>query len=87
MQGLETAFRRTRSQRCPGPHRPGDALEVFGSEVLQLEQIAEKLSRALGDDNHVWLGDALQPRREVRSLAHNRLLLCCAGANEVADNN
>ena len=48
-----------RSQRRPGSHRPGDALEVLGPEVLQLEQIAEELSRALGDDDRVRLGNRL----------------------------
>jgi hypothetical protein len=35
--------------------RPGDALEVFWSEVLQLEEIAEKFSRAFCDDDYVRL--------------------------------
>jgi hypothetical protein len=30
---------------------------------LQIEQIAEKLSRALRDDDGVWFGDALEARR------------------------
>jgi hypothetical protein len=29
----------------------------------------------------------LQTRGEVRRLAHNRLLLGCAGANEITDHN
>ena len=75
MQRLETAFRRTRPQRRPGPHRPGDALEVFGTEVLQIEQIAEKPSRTLGYDDRIRLGDSLEARREVRRLAYNAALL------------
>ena len=85
MQRLETAFRRTRPQRRPGPHWPGDALEVLGPEVLQLEQIAEKFSRALGDDHHVRLGDPLQARRQVRRLADDASLLCLARTNEITD--
>ena len=85
VQRLEAAFRRTRPQRRPGPHRPGDALEVLGPEVLQLEQIAEKPSRALGDDHHVRLGDPLQPRREVRRLADDAALLRLSRADQIAD--
>ena len=54
---------------------PFDALELVGSEVLKLEQITEQLSRALGDDDRVRLGDPLQARREVGCLADDRLLL------------
>ena len=85
VQGLEAAFRRTRPQRRPGPHRPGDALEVLGPEVLQLEQIAEKFSRGLGNDHHVRLGDPLQARREVRRLADDAALLRLARSDQVAD--
>ena len=42
MQSLKAAFHRTRPQCSPGPHRPGDALEVLWPEVLKLEQIADK---------------------------------------------
>jgi len=60
MQGFEAARHRTRPQRRPGPRRPGDALQLPCPEVLQLEKIANKSSRALGDDDHVRLGDPLQ---------------------------
>jgi hypothetical protein len=63
VQRLETAFRRARPQRCPGVHRAGDALEVLCPKVLQLEQIAEKFSRGLGNDRGIRLGDPLQARR------------------------
>ena len=85
MQRLEAAFRRTRPQRRPGPHRPGDALEVLGPEVLKLEQIAEEFSRALSDDDRVRLGNPLQARREVRCLADNAALLRLTRADQVAD--
>ena len=85
MQRLEAAFHRTRPQRRQGPHRPGDALEVLGPEVLKLEQIAEKPSRAFGDDHRVRLGDALQARREVRRLADDAVLLRRTRADQVAD--
>ena len=85
VQRLEAAFHRTRPQRRPGSHRPGDALEVLGPEVLQLEQIAEQLSRALGDDDRVRLGDPLQARREVRRLADDAALLRLPRSDQVAD--
>jgi len=60
VQRLEAAFNRNRPQRRPVPCRPGDALEVPVPEVLKLEEIAEKFSRALGDDDPIRLGDCLQ---------------------------
>ena len=44
LERLEPAFHRTR----PRPYWLGDTFEVLGSEVLQLEQIAEQFSCALG---------------------------------------
>ena len=85
VQRLETAFRRTRPQRRPGPRRFGDALEVLCPEVLQLKQITEKFSRGLGNDHHVRLGDALQARRQVRRLADDAALLSLPRSDQVAD--
>ena len=47
LERLEPAFHRTRSQR-PRPNWLSDTFEVLGSEVLQLEQIADQFSCALG---------------------------------------
>jgi len=47
LERLKPAFHRTRPQR-PRPYWLGDTFEVLGSEVLQLEQIAEQFSCALG---------------------------------------
>jgi hypothetical protein len=85
VQGLETALHRTRPQRRPDPHRPGDALEVHGSKILKLEKIAEQFSRPLGDDHLVWLGDRLQPRGQIGRFADDSALLRVARSNEVAD--
>jgi hypothetical protein len=85
VQGVKAAPHRTRPQRSPGPRRPGDALEVPGPEVLQLEEIAEQPSRAVGDDDGIRLGQSLQARREVWRLADDRLLLCRTRADQVAD--
>jgi hypothetical protein len=40
-------FRSPRPHRRPGPHRPGDALEVLAAEILQIEEIAEKPFRGV----------------------------------------
>ena len=85
MERLEAAFRRTRPQRRPDPHRSGDTLEVFGTEVLKVEQVAEKFSRAFGDDHHVRLSDALQARCKVRRLADDAALLRLPRPYQVAD--
>ena len=87
MQCLEVAFRPTRPQRRPRLHRPRDALEVLGPKVLQLEDIAEKPSRAVGNDDHIRLGDPLQARRKVRRLTDDAALLRLARPDQVADNN
>src|SRR3954467_3745566 len=49
MQRVKAALHGTRPQRRPGSRRPGDALEVPGSEIPELEEIAEKLPGALRD--------------------------------------
>ena len=85
MQRLEVACDRTRPERRPGPRGSRDPLEVPGSQILKLEEIAEKLSRALGDDHAVWLGDPLQPRREVRRVADDATLLRLSGPQKIAD--
>src|ERR1700730_7019566 len=82
---LEAAFRGTRPQCRPSPRWVGDALEVRGPEALQLEEIAEKSARAVANDNHVRLGDALQARRKVRRLANDGSLLRIPRADELTD--
>ena len=60
VQRLEAACHGIRLQHRPGPHWPANAFEVPSPEVLEFEEIAQKSSRAFGDDDHVRLGDALQ---------------------------
>ena len=60
-------------------------LRSFAPRSCKLEEIAEKPSRALGDDDRVRLGDALQARREVRRLADDAALLRLARSDQVAD--
>ena len=79
---LSTALARSAAHARVGS---GDALELPRPEVLQLEEIAEKLPRAFGDDHRVRLGDALQARREVRRLADDAALLRLPRSDQVAD--
>ena len=50
-------------------------LRSCAAEVFQIEEIAEQLSRALGNDDRVRLGDPLQTCRKVRRLADDAALL------------
>ena len=83
MQGVKAALHGACPQRRPGRRWPGDALEVPGPEIPELEEIAEKLSRAFRNNHSIRLGNGLQPGGKVRRLAHNRLLLGRPRADEV----
>jgi hypothetical protein len=87
MQRLEAAFHRTPPERSRGPRRPGDALEVFWSEVLQFEQIAEKPARALRNYDHVRLGNTLEPSGEVWGFADDATLLRLTRSDQVTNDN
>ena len=60
-------------------------LSSLAPRSCKLKQIAEQLSRALGDDDRVRLGNALQPCRKVRRLADNAALLRLARSDQIAD--
>ena len=79
VQRLEAAFHRTCPQRGPR------LLEVFCPEVLELEEVAEKFARALGDDHHVRFGDALQARRKIRRLTDDAAFLRLSRSDNIAD--
>jgi hypothetical protein len=85
MHRLETALHGTRPQRRPGPHRPGDALEVLRAEVLQLKEIAEKPSGGFSDDDGIRRGGALQACCEVRCFTHDPPFLRLPGTDKIAD--
>src|SRR6516162_10868525 len=84
-QGLEATLDRAGSDCCPGPNRSGETLETVRAKVFKLEQGAEEPPRALGNDDAVRFGDALQPRRQVRRLANDAALLRIAGPDQIAD--
>jgi len=50
-----------------------------------LEELAEKPASALGDDDRIRLGDALQARRKVWGFTHDPAFLGLPGADEIAD--
>ena len=85
MKRVKAALHGARPQRRPGPRRPGDALKVPGPKILELEEIAEKLSRALRNNHGIRFSNGLQTGGKVRRLAHNRLLLGRPRADEVAN--
>src|SRR5262249_6574593 len=84
VQRLEAACHGTRLQHRPRPHGPGNTLEAPHPKVIELEETAEKSSRALGDDDHIRFGDALQARRKVRRLAYHDALLRPTGSKGAA---
>ena len=86
VQRLKAALNRAWPHRSPRSHQLSDALEVLGSQVLQLEQIAEQFSCALGDDDRVRLGDALQSCSEVWCLTDDAALLRLSRSDQIADN-
>src|SRR5215469_4547036 len=48
--------------------------------------MAEKPSRALSDDDRIWLGNPLQTSREIRRLSHDPAFLRVPRAHDVTDN-
>src|SRR5215469_5920454 len=50
-----------------------------------LEELAEKPASALGDDDRIRLGDALQARRKVWGFTHDPTFLGLPGGDEIAD--
>ena len=79
---LSTELGRNAAQARTGPLMP---LRSLCAEVLKLEEIAEELSRTLGDDHRVRLGDALQSCCEVRRLADDAALLRLPRSDQIAD--
>jgi hypothetical protein len=63
-----------------------EALEPNRSQLSQFEDLPQATPRSIGEHHGSRAGHLLQPRREVRGLANNRLLLRCALADQVPDN-
>ena len=62
-QCLEPAHRRRSRRPPPGVHWLGEALELDGAEIDELEQIADLPPGAVGDHDRVGLGEGLQRGR------------------------
>ena len=60
-------------------------LRSCGAEVFHIEEIAKKLSRALGDDYRVRLCNPLQTCSDVRCIANDAALLRLPRSDQVAD--
>jgi len=86
VQRLEATFDGTCPQHRPHANRSGNAFELFYRQLLELEQIAEKLSRAFGDYHHVRSGESLQTRRQVWRLTDDAALLRASCVDQIADN-
>src|SRR5271163_1876116 len=86
VQSFESACTRGRPQYRPDAHRVGNTLQFFNSEVLQLEQIAQKLSCGFGDYDHIWFGNSLQSCCQIRRFADNTPLLRASRIQHVTDN-
>ena len=87
MQRIEAAFDRACPQHRPRPHRPSDPFEVSCPEVVKLKEIAQKFSRALGDNHRIRLGNSLQARGKIWRLADNAALLRASRIHQVANHN
>src|SRR5262249_54079068 len=87
MQCLEAAFDGARPQRHPGAHGLTDTLKVSGTEVLQLEEIAEKPTRRFSNDHRVCLGTPRQTGCKVWCLADDAAFVRFARpGHQIADN-
>lgn len=71
----EAALDGALAQHGEGEDGIGDALEPLRSEIVQLEEVAEELPGHSPDDDRPGLGQRLQPRSQVRRLAHDRVPL------------
>src|SRR5580693_6497355 len=74
-QRLETALGSALAHYPCGFDRYGEAFDLDRAEILVVEQPAGQPPRARRDHHRPWLGQRLQPRRQVWRLADDRLLL------------
>jgi hypothetical protein len=85
MSYFEPALAFGHAKRRPCFHRLGEALDGVLAEVAQAEAIAEQPPRHRAHNDAAALGEALQPRGQIRRVADDRPLLRRALAHEVAD--
>src|ERR1700730_1820386 len=85
-QRLEAAFDRAWPQYLPDRNRLGEACKADRPKVAVLEKAGGEAMGGLGDHERAGIGEALQPRREVRGLADDVALLRRSLADQLADN-
>jgi hypothetical protein len=71
----------------PGWNEFAKPLEGMAAELAIFELAARQAARALRNNNGVWFGQSLEPRREVRRLADDAALLSHSRSNQIADDN
>ena len=84
-QCFEPARNDTRTQHLPSLNRPRNALDLDGAEIVVFEEVADQPPSAGRDHHRVRLRQSLQAGGEVRRLADDRLLLCRARTDQIAD--
>ena len=85
MEGVETALDGSWSQCGPSVHRTYNSLQVLRPQILEVEQIAKELSRTLGDNRSVRLGESLELCGDVRRLADDGALLRASRIGHITD--
>ena len=84
MHGLEAALDLAFAQHLPGPDRLGEALQIVGAEVGELEPTAEQAPGARRDHHRAGLSKRLKSGGEVRRLARDGALLRLLLTDQVA---
>src|SRR5215467_11158805 len=84
-KGLEATKHAALADDPPGALRFGKPREHPQPNIFDLEQGADLPSRAIGDDERVWLRECLQPGGKVGRLANDPALLRRPRADQIAD--
>jgi hypothetical protein len=82
--GLKAAAGEALTENLEAAHGLGKALEPGRPKLAQFEQLAQEPACAIRDHHGAKRGRLLQPRRQVRRLAHHRLLARHTLADEIA---
>jgi hypothetical protein len=86
-QRLEAALGAAAAHHPRRHHRRVQALQLDRTKVRVLEETAGQPPCARRDHHGIGLGQRLQPRREVRRFANQRLFLRGTFADQIADDN
>ena len=70
----------------PDLHWIAKALNGHEPEIAVFEETAKKAPGAITDDNSIWLGQSLEPRRKVGGLAYHLVFLRSTRTDGIADN-